>query len=106
MTMLGTVERDEVLRRLSRAAIPVLPSRYEALPMSLLEAMAHGCAVVATPVRQVEELVDGCGVLLPASAPRVANGSKSVTPSPPSPCCSSASGGPRSAAAGAVRARS
>ena len=37
--------------------------------MFLLEAMAHGCAVVTTPVGQVFELVEGCGVLVPANDP-------------------------------------
>jgi glycosyltransferase involved in cell wall biosynthesis len=62
---LGPLPRSEVLRWQSRAAVATLPSRHEALPMFLLEAMAHGCAVVATPVGQVAELVEGCGVLVP-----------------------------------------
>jgi glycosyltransferase involved in cell wall biosynthesis len=62
---LGPMPRDEVLRWQTRAAVAALPSRHEALPMFLLEAMAHGCAVVATPVGQVTELVEGCGVLVP-----------------------------------------
>lgn len=33
--------------------------------MSLLEAMAHGCAVVATPVGEVANVVDGCGIVVP-----------------------------------------
>ena len=33
--------------------------------MSLLESMAQGCAVVATPVGDVEDLVEGCGVVVP-----------------------------------------
>jgi glycosyltransferase involved in cell wall biosynthesis len=65
VTMLGAVGRDEVARWQSRAAIAVLPSRQEALPMFLLESMAQGCAVVATPVGEVEDLVAGCGVVVP-----------------------------------------
>ncbi len=65
VTVLGPVSRAEVLRWQARAAIAALPSRQEALPMFLLEAMAHGCAVVTTPVGQVAELVEGCGVLVP-----------------------------------------
>jgi glycosyltransferase involved in cell wall biosynthesis len=64
--LLGPVPHGEVLRWQSRAAVAALPSRQEALPMFLLEAMAHGCAVVTTPVGQVSELVGGCGVLVPA----------------------------------------
>jgi glycosyltransferase involved in cell wall biosynthesis len=66
VVVLGPVPRAEVLRWQSRAAVAALPSRHEALPMFLIEAMAHGCAVVATPVGQVAELVEGCGVLVPA----------------------------------------
>lgn len=63
--VLGPVPRAEVLRWQSRAAVAALPSRNEALPMFLLEAMARGCAVVTTPVGQIAELVEGCGVLVP-----------------------------------------
>jgi glycosyltransferase involved in cell wall biosynthesis len=66
VTVLGPVTHAEVLRWQARAAVAALPSRQEALPMFLLEAMAHGCAVVSTPVGQVAELVEGCGVLVPA----------------------------------------
>jgi glycosyltransferase involved in cell wall biosynthesis len=69
VTLLGSVEHAEVLRWQARAAVAALPSRQEALPMFLLEAMAHGCAVVTTPVGQVSELVEGCGVLVPADDP-------------------------------------
>lgn len=73
--VLGPVPRDEVLQWQSRAAVATLPSRQEALPMFLLEAMAHGCAVVATPVGQVAELVEGCGVLVaPGDVDALADG--------------------------------
>ncbi|HEY0813609.1 MAG TPA: glycosyltransferase family 4 protein [Pseudonocardia sp.] len=62
--MLGAIPRDEVQEWLSRASIAVLPSRHEALPMFLLESMAHGCAVVATAVGEVKELLEGCGVIV------------------------------------------
>lgn len=65
ITMLGSVDRDKVHDLLSRASIAVLPSRFEALPMFLLESMAHRCAVVATPVGEVANLVAGCGVVVP-----------------------------------------
>ena len=66
ITLLGPVTQAEVLRWQARAAVAALPSRQEALPMFLLEAMARGCAVISTPVGQVSELVEGCGVLVPA----------------------------------------
>ena len=65
VTMAGPVSRDQVHEWQARSAVAVLPSRNEALPMFLLESMARGCAVVATPVGEVEELVDGCGSVVP-----------------------------------------
>jgi glycosyltransferase involved in cell wall biosynthesis len=51
---------------LASASIAVLPSREEAFPMFLVEAMAHGCAIVATDVGGVRELMGDAGVLVPA----------------------------------------
>ena len=57
--LLGWVEPDEVRAILARAKVLVLPSRWEALPMSALEAMASGCVVVASHMESVRELLDG-----------------------------------------------
>jgi glycosyltransferase involved in cell wall biosynthesis len=65
VTIVGPVSRDQVHEWQARSSVVVLPSRNEALPMFLLESMARGCAVVATPVGEVEELVDGCGSVVP-----------------------------------------
>jgi glycosyltransferase involved in cell wall biosynthesis len=66
--VMGAVPRAELAEYQNRAAVAVLPSRHEALPMFLIESMAHGCATVATPVGQVSELLEGgTGVLVPVA---------------------------------------
>lgn len=64
--MLGSVSHERALELQSRAAIAALPSRNEALPMFILESMAHRCAVVGTAVGQVEDVLgEGHGVIVP-----------------------------------------
>ena len=65
-------ERDDVPEILASSHIFVLSSRSEALPVSILEAMAAGLPVVATRVGGVPELVvDGeTGLLVPAGDTR------------------------------------
>ena len=63
----GWVGADTVASLLSTADILVLPSFVENLPVSVIEAMANGLAIVATPVGAVEDiLADGeSGILVP-----------------------------------------
>jgi glycosyltransferase involved in cell wall biosynthesis len=62
----GEVAPAAVQNALAAASIAVLPSREEAFPMFLLEAMAHRCAIVATDVGGVRELMGSAGALVPA----------------------------------------
>jgi glycosyltransferase involved in cell wall biosynthesis len=60
------VTPDAVQQALATASIAVLPSREEAFPMFLVEAMAQGCAIVATDVGGVRELLGEAGLLVRA----------------------------------------
>jgi glycosyltransferase involved in cell wall biosynthesis len=67
----GWVDRDAASELLRRADIFVLPSHFEAMPISILEALAHGVPVIATPVGAIPEfLTDGLtAILVPPGAP-------------------------------------
>ncbi|WP_027133317.1 glycosyltransferase family 4 protein [Geminicoccus roseus] len=54
----GVLPRDQALAEAARAAVLVLPSFWEAIPVAVAEAMAIGVPVVASAVRGVPELVE------------------------------------------------
>ena len=61
----GWVDRAGAGDLLDRAAMLVLPSHHEGMPMAILEALAHRVAVIATPVgANPEFLRDGDNALL------------------------------------------
>ena len=65
--MPGWVGPGEVQSLIADADILVLPSFHENLPMSVIEGMAAGLAIVATPVGAVEDIItdDQTGLLVP-----------------------------------------
>jgi glycosyltransferase involved in cell wall biosynthesis len=69
--LLGTRPPEEMPTAYGRAEVFCLPSWWEAMPLSVLEAMASGLPVVATDVGEVSRVVtDGChGVVAPPRAP-------------------------------------
>lgn len=62
----GALPPDHVREVLARTSIFCLPSHWEGSPLSLLEAMASGAAVVATSVGDIPAILeDGeCGVII------------------------------------------
>ena len=63
VSYLGPLPREQVLDLAEQASVAVLPSRHEAMPMFLIEAMARGCAIVATPVGEVQQLLGSAGLM-------------------------------------------
>jgi glycosyltransferase involved in cell wall biosynthesis len=63
----GWVAPSKAAELLETSDVLVLPSREENLPMSIVEAFAHGIAVISTPVGSIPDLVeDGItGLLVP-----------------------------------------
>ena len=67
----GWLPGEEARAMLAQCDALILPARQEAMPMVILEAMAAGVAVVATPVGEISETVlDGTtGLLVPPGDP-------------------------------------
>ena len=63
----GWVDAETVQHLLASADVLALPSHHEGLPMSVLEGMAYGLALITTPVGAIPEVVDDgvSGLLVP-----------------------------------------
>lgn len=70
VSLVGYVMGSEKKDAYSRADVLVLPSYEEGMPVVLLEAYAAGCAVIATPIAAVPEIVsEKNGILVPPGDP-------------------------------------
>jgi glycosyltransferase involved in cell wall biosynthesis len=67
----GQLTPDQVRRELDNADVFVLPSLWEGMPVSVMEAMSMAVPVVGTDVPGIRELVvsDETGLLVPSCAP-------------------------------------
>jgi glycosyltransferase involved in cell wall biosynthesis len=66
ITFVGALSRPDIAREMANASLLCLPSRYEASPLVVVEAMAVGTPVVATDVGDVSELLaGGIGITTP-----------------------------------------
>jgi len=81
----GWADQQELARLLAQADVLVLPSYDEGLPLAILEALAHGVAVVCTPVGEIPHVLahrrTACFVE-PGDAPSIARGLSEVLAQP------------------------
>ena len=71
LSFLGHVEKSKLIELYQNATIFVLPSHYEGLPTTLLEAMSCGLPVVATAVSGNLDVIESGknGILVPIKSP-------------------------------------
>ena len=74
VTFHGYVSGEKKEELLAKADAVILPSYNEGLPISLLEGMSHGCAIISSPVGGIPEIIDDSnGILVaPGDVPAIA----------------------------------
>ncbi len=85
VSYVGSVEGQAKTRLLESADAYLMPSHHEGLPISVLEALAHGLPIVATSVGAIPEVIeDGvCGKLVaPRSPSQLADAMASLVNNP------------------------
>lgn len=77
----GSLDHGALMELLDDAEVAVLPSRDEAMPMFILEAMARRACVISTAVGGIPAVLsDGCGIMVePASIDDLAAALKTAT---------------------------
>ncbi len=71
-------DRPDARTLLAAADVLVNTSRWESMPVAVLEAMAAGCALVVPDVGDLPQLVGDAGLVVPRTADGVAAGLESV----------------------------
>ncbi len=69
---LGELDRGSVLSLLSTSQVFLLPSYAEGMPISIIEAMKTGIAIISTPVGGIPDMVEAgvSALLIPPGAPK------------------------------------
>ncbi len=70
LNLFGELNSDQVLEQIINKPVLVLPSYTEGFPNAVLEGMAMGCAIIATDVGAIPEMLDvqgsrPCGICVP-----------------------------------------
>lgn len=71
--ILGYVPDDELPERYARSHVYALPSDYEGMPLTVLEAAASGTAVLASPRAATDFVDDTCGWVVKPAASEIAS---------------------------------
>jgi glycosyltransferase involved in cell wall biosynthesis len=80
VTIMGKISEEKKIDVYSDADIFVLPSLYEPFGIVLVEAMATECAVIATKVGGIPEVVGDTGILIePRSSKQIVDGIHTLT---------------------------